>query len=151
MAGRTLPAECRPHCELCADDTGSPAGGSGESAQPQSGGTLSDAQLAEANAAIKALTGRWGENSKWSGNAVQQWEGAKNNYFGSLFPQANNLFRGMKDIDTSNLIMLPMVDDSRTQVNSATDSDSSVIANPEESVALTNESLYDTEEEGLQI
>jgi len=57
----------------------------------------------------------------------------------------------MKDIDTSNLIMLPMVDDSRTQVNSATDSDSSVIANPEESVALTNESLYDTEEEGLQI
>ncbi len=28
------------------------------------GGTLSDAQLAEANAAIKALTGRWGENSR---------------------------------------------------------------------------------------
>ena len=75
------------------------------------GGSLSDAQLAEANAAIKALTGRWGENSRWSGNAVQQWEGAKNNYFGSLFPQANNPFGGTGDIDTSDLIMLPMVDD----------------------------------------
>jgi len=51
------------------------------------GGTLSDAQLAEANAAIKALTGRWGENSKWSGNAVQQWEGIKNGDLGGLLPQ----------------------------------------------------------------
>ena len=51
------------------------------------GGTLSDAQLEMANAALQELTRSWGKDSKWSKNANQQWTDAGNGYFGSRFSQ----------------------------------------------------------------
>ena len=51
------------------------------------GGTLSDAQLEMANAALQELTSSWGKDSKWSKNANQQWTDAGNGYFESRILQ----------------------------------------------------------------
>ena len=52
------------------------------------GGTLSDAQLEMANAALQELTSSWGKDSKWSKNANQQWTDAGNGYFDGPFSHA---------------------------------------------------------------
>ena len=76
------------------------------------GGTLSNAQLAQATAAAKELTSSWGDpdRSRWSRNVLQQWTDARNGYFDRQFSQTANSSGNAVDlsgIDTSKLIMFP--------------------------------------------
>lgn len=50
------------------------------------GGTVTEAESAAANAALQYLTGSWGEDSKWSKNAIRQWDSARNRRFDAFFP-----------------------------------------------------------------
>ena len=102
------------------------------------GGTLSDAQLAKAITAMQELTSSWGDpkKSKWSSNALQQWTDAGNAYFDNVSDALNKYLDGqlspaahsggnaadLSGIDTSNLIMFPMLNDTNAQTNATADS-----------------------------